>query len=141
MKTINEFLAHNSNLGTTLYYPGAGLDFDSIDNIIENTTITKVYLGTEAIKTYHILVNIKNIKIDILVLQDHGFGCNWSSHTFGFNKNQKENLLYNLCKASINLPKYILLGQNTAIWPNYKQETKFEAQNDSSHKKALFTLI
>jgi hypothetical protein len=218
MKTINEFLVHNSNLGTTLYYPGAGLDFESINDLIENTTITKVYLvdylielndiniskmlknkweiieetdltpnyfqqnqwsdfwynqtsayefsspdnafckllkiknklgkvvelyylGTEAIKTYHILLNINNIKIDIIVLQDHGFGCNWNGQTFGFNKNQQLNLLYNLCKASINLPKNILLGQNTAIWPNYKQETKFEAQNDSSHKKALFTLI
>ena len=44
MKTINEFLAHNSNLGTTLYYPGAGLDFESINDLIENTTINKVYL-------------------------------------------------------------------------------------------------
>ena len=85
--------------------------------------------------------SLNNIKIDIIVLQDHGFGCNWNGQTFGFNKNQQQNLLYNLCKASINLPKYILLGQNTAIWPNYKQETKFEDQYDSSHKKALFTLI
>ena len=132
------------------YNQTSSYEFSSPDNAFckllkirnkQGKVVELYYLGTEAIKTYHILLNINNIKIDIIVLQDHGFGCNWNGQTFGFNKNQQQNLLYNLCKASINLPKYILLGQNTTIWPNYKQETKFEAQNDSSHKKALFTLI
>ena len=45
MKTINEFLAHNSNLGTTLYYPGAGLDFESINDLINTTNSILGYIN------------------------------------------------------------------------------------------------
>ena len=75
------------------------------------------YLSTEAIKTMEVLIQ-NDIVPDVLVLQDHGFGGNWS--TFG----DESSPLYQVMQD--NLPEYILIAPegNTVLWPGYKQVTK-----------------
>jgi len=106
----------------------------------KNKSFQFYYLGTEAVKTVSILIE-NGIHPDVLVLQDHGFGGNWT--VFG-----RENLhLYN---SMINhLPEYILLDPkgNTDIWPGYKQVTKtyipgiLNANSAYTAKRALYKRV
>jgi hypothetical protein len=106
-------------------------------------TCTLFYLGTEAIKTYHILL-CNNVKPDLIVLQDHGFGGNWGNQVFGFSESDtKENpaRLYGISNVSASLPNFIFVGENTKPWPYYKQLTSFEGKYGSAgHSRALFSI-
>jgi hypothetical protein len=94
------------------------------------------YLGTEAIKTYHILLN-NDIKLDVIVLQDHGTGGNWSK--FGIGGDEK---MYGLGKASANLPSLLFVGKKTDPWYDYIQITPFEGEYGSAgHPRALFQKV
>ena len=98
------------------------------------------YLGTEAIKTYHILLN-NDIKPDVIVLQDHGFGGNWDNQIFGFSEN-KIPKFYGISKVSASLAQYIFVGENTKPWPEYKQLTSFEGTFGSADQpRALFEKV
>lgn len=214
MKNIEQLLELNKNMGSVLYYPGAGNDFETMKLFIDSTTINTVYyadylekfkidiliqklgdnwslinqeeiypqdfnqtkwsdfwynldtavhfgkpeaaygiklilkntqekectlfyLGTEAIMTYHILLQ-NNIKPDVIILQDHGFGGNWENQVFGFSEN-KTSKFYGISKVSASLPQYIFVGENTTPWSEYKQLTSFEGQYGSAgHPRALF---
>ena len=95
------------------------------------------YLGTEAIKTYHILL-LNDYKPDVIVLQDHGSGGNWENQVFGFSED-KTSKFYGISKVSASLPQYIFVGENTKPWPEYKQMTSFEGHYGSAgHPRALF---
>ena len=99
-----------------------------------------VYLGTEAIQTYHILINSCQIKPDLIILQDHGFGGNWGGQTFGYSEDQKAKL-YGISKVSASLPDYLLVGENTVPWPEYNPITDFEGSHgNAGHRRALFRL-
>ena len=214
MKNVNEFLEQKKDLGSILFYPGAGSDFETIKFFIDRTTIDKIfyidynekininaliqelgdswslvneekispqffnqtewsdywhnletavqfgspesaygikltikntqdkecdlyYLGTEAIKTYHILL-LNDYKLDVIVLQDHGFGGNWGNQIFGFSEGTTARF-YGISKVSASLPQYIFVGENTKPWPEYTQLTSFEGKYGSSgHQRALF---
>jgi hypothetical protein len=75
------------------------------------------YLGTEGVKTAEVLIENGTI-LNVLVLQDHGFGGNWS--VFG----GADSPLYRAMEQ--NLPKYILaeLNSNIEMWPGYEQVTR-----------------
>ena len=211
MKIISEYLDLTENIGTTLYYPGAGNDFQTLKLFVENSSMNEVYysdyhhqninveilmsilgdnwslinridlspedfkqnewsdfwfnlekaahyakpinaygikfifkhlsgkeftlhyLGTEAIKTYLILLE-NNIKIDLIVLQDHGTGDNWSE--FGIGQDIKD---IGLSKVSDFLPSLLFVGKNTVPWNGYKQITSFDGEFGSAgHSRALF---
>ena len=215
MINANEYLDSNKNIGSILYYPGAGNDFETMKLFIDSTTINTVYyadylekfkietliqklgdswslinqeeifpkdfnraewsdfwynlesalqygqpenayalklnfkndvlgkefvlyyLGTEAIMTYHILLQ-NNIKPDVIILQDHGSGCNWVNQVFGYSDEQ-EATFYESSKASGSLPQYIFVGENTKPWYEYKQLTTFGGNYGSAgHARALF---
>lgn len=75
------------------------------------------YLGTEGVKTAEILLENK-IYPNLVVLQDHGYGGNWTS--FG----GADSPLYKV--MSNHLPEYLLAatpdtGGNTHIWPGYEK--------------------
>ena len=82
-----------------------------------NKSFDFYYLSTEGIKTMDILLK-KNICPDVLVLQDHGYGGNWSY--FGDNTSP----LYEVMKDY--LPEYLLVDPkgNTVVWPGYEQVTQ-----------------
>jgi hypothetical protein len=79
------------------------------------------YLSTEAIGTYHVLLN-NGIRPDVLVLQDHGMGGNWTRFGGG-----PGDLLYDMLVASGDLPKYLYVQPAptgiTEIYPGYIQVT------------------
>lgn len=211
MKIISEYLGSTENIGTTLYYPGAGNDFQTLKLFVENSSINEVYysdyhskkikteilisilgdnwslinkidltpsnfnqnewsdfwfnlenaahyanpidaygikfifkhlsgkefslyyLGTEAIKTYLILLE-NNIKIDLVVLQDHGTGDNWSE--FGIGQDIED---FGLSKVSDFSPSLLFVAKNTVPWNGYKQITSFHGEFGSAgHPRALF---
>lgn len=89
------------------------------------------YLGTEGVKTAQILLDNK-IYPNLLVLQDYGFGGNWTS--FG----GADSPLYEV--MSNHLPEYLLAatpdtGGNTHIWPGYE---KVARPNPPSANPQLF---
>lgn len=68
------------------------------------------YFGTEGIATYEVLLK-NNIKIDIVVTQDHGLGGCWTSFC-------EDSLLKKIAKKYLLLPKMILSGGES--WSNYE---------------------
>jgi hypothetical protein len=211
MKDLNRYLDSIGDIGETLYYPGAGNDFQTLKLFVENSSInqfyysdynankinfqallsvlgenwtliskinllpidfrqkdwgdfwynlesasrsrkpdsgyavkyafkhysgkefTLIYLGTESIKTYLILLD-NNINIDLIVIQDHGSGDNWS--LFG---NGKDLESIGLSSVSNYIPKLLFIGKNTIPWDGYEQITKFEGTYGSAgHPRALF---
>jgi len=98
-----------------------------------------IYLGTEAIKTCEILVNT-GCKPDIIVLQDHGTGGNWSY--FGIRDGEPSSL-YKTLNEKGSLPKYLLAkadNQENRTWPGYLQVTDPYTILGSQHQneRALF---
>lgn len=72
-----------------------------------------IYLGADAIATYDIL--FQNYKIPTaIVIQDHGFGCNYNS--FG-----GEGALFEIASKLKAFPKYMLRSTNTVCWKDYYQ--------------------
>ena len=69
-----------------------------------------LYFGTEGIATYEVLLK-NDIKIDIVVTQDHGLGGCWTSFC-------EDSLLKKIAKKYLMLPKMILSGGES--WRNYK---------------------
>lgn len=55
---------------------------------------------------------------DCMVLQDHGFGGNWT--TFG-----GDSELFSLAR-DLGLPPFIFHGENTSAWDGYESVTEFE---------------
>ena len=96
--------------------------------------VTFIFFGTEAIQTFSI-VSRAGLQPTSLVLQDHGFGCNWCN--FG----GAESPLYEYAIA-LGLPQYLLVADNTDPWPNYQQVSKFTVQaglgSGNSHDRACF---
>jgi hypothetical protein len=75
------------------------------------------FLRTEAIRTYEILSEL-GIYFDIVVLQDHGFGGNWTR--FG-----GENEILTIAR-NYKVPELLYIADNTDPWPGYTLKTDFE---------------
>ena len=71
------------------------------------------YFGTEAIKTYEILLNLK-IKMDIVVCQDHGLGGFWTTFCEG-------SLLHIIAEQRKLLPDFLMVGCDQAPWSGYSE--------------------
>ncbi|MCE9614887.1 MAG: hypothetical protein K8T26_11460 [Lentisphaerae bacterium] len=91
-----------------------------------------IYLATEAIQTFTILVRAR-IKPTVVVLQDHGFGCNWDR--FG-----KDGQLWKAAKGTKALPELLLVAENTDSWDGYIQLTEYAPCGGQmhAHSRALF---
>ena len=89
------------------------------------------YFGTEAIKTYEILIKNK-IKMDIIVTQDHGLGCLWTTFCRG-SRLERLSLRYN------SLPDFLLVGENGEAWDGYERITEpFGNFGMHNHPRSLF---
>lgn len=73
--------------------------------------IRVIYLGTEAIGTYPVLIRA-GLRPNTVVLQDHGLGGNWAR--FG-----GRSPLYQAARRS-TMPEFVFAGP-TARWPGYKR--------------------
>ncbi len=94
------------------------------------------YWGTEAIKTYYLLL-INGIIPNIIVLQDHGFGGNWS--IFGTSKSK----MYGIAKVENYMPEILFVSKegigNGGCWPEYEAMTEYERLDQSeAHERAIF---
>ena len=89
------------------------------ENVIGSRSSVRFnYLGTDGIGTAPILLR-NGIIPDVLVLQDHGLGGNYSH--FGYWEG-KENTFYDLFKG--NLPNYLFTEPDSHyLWPGYEQVT------------------
>jgi len=92
------------------------------------------YFGTEAIKTYEILIRNKT-KMDIIVTQDHGLGCLWTTFCRG-SRLERLSLRYN------SLPDFLLVGENGEAWDGYERLTEpFGSFGMHNHPRSLFKKI
>jgi hypothetical protein len=106
---------------------------------IKNDDLKFYYLGTEGCATYIPIAQTLQTTA-ILVLQDHGTGCNWTY--FGAQGH------YFYETAISNLPKYILAAHNTGIWKGYEQISEFSncpkaggVLERKNKRRALFELV
>ena len=72
------------------------------------------YFGTESIATFQLLLD-KNIKMDVVVTQDHGLGGCWTTFCKG-------SFLEQIAKKRHMLPQFLLSGQGEP-WENYIEAT------------------
>ena len=76
-----------------------------------NRPIILIELGAEAIQTYRVLWKKPGTVPDAIVLQDHGFGGNWT--TFG-----ARGRLYQYANP-YHLPRRLYISINTYPWPGF----------------------
>ncbi|MHA8093806.1 hypothetical protein ACMH5Q_02810 [Aquirufa lenticrescens] len=91
------------------------------------------YFGTEAIETYRVLLENK-IKIDLVVTQDHGMGCLWTTFCEG-------SYLEAIANVKDQMPRYLLVGTDHQAWKGYKQISKpFGVFGVHEHPRKMYQL-
>jgi len=91
---------------------------------------TFVFLHTDGIGTYRVLTRLG--RVDVVLLQEHGFGGNWDK--FGANGALHQS-------AAGHLPPWLYVAENTDPWPGYTRVTDYTCYADGqmhAHKRALF---
>lgn len=78
------------------------------------------YLCTEGVKTFEILTQ-QRVQLDLIVIQDHGLGGNWTYFGAPNDHHHQSPALYNAALRN-GLPEYIFCVRegNTEAWPGYK---------------------
>ncbi len=76
-------------------------------------TIEFFFLKTDAIGTYNLLLAL-DWNIQVMVVQDHGFGCLWTSFA-------GKSRLYQIARLYNKFPNYLFVAEGHEIWPGYKQ--------------------
>ena len=103
-----------------------GIHFSLIS--LKGKTVQLYYWGTEAIKTYYLLL-LNGIIPNIIVLQDHGFGGNWS--IFGTAKSK----MYGIAKVENYMPELLFVSKegigSGGCWPEYEAMTEYERVDQS----------
>jgi hypothetical protein len=108
--------------------------------ILQNAQGKKVmfiYLRTDAVQTYKVLKDAGKTP-NVIVIQDHGFGGNWTF--FGGGEAEEDSPLYLLAVDS--LPNYILVGDGcTTPWNGYTAVTEAaEFQGMHVNNRTLYKL-
>jgi hypothetical protein len=86
----------------------------SLYRITQDDNIWELYyFGTEAIKTYDILLS-NEIKVDVMVTQDHGLGGLWTSFC-------NDSMLEEIAVEYSMRPRYLFVGDDCNPWNGYKQ--------------------
>jgi hypothetical protein len=96
----------------------------------DGVSVDFIYLATEAVQTYANLL-LAGLCPTIVVLQDHGFGANWTkfggpAELFG--------------QAQVALPRYLLVAKGTDVWPGYARVSngRVDAGQMHSFERAIF---
>lgn len=85
-----------------------------LERIENGERFALLYLCADGIATYDALFGNKNMKLDFLVLQDHGFGCNYDKFGEG-------GLMDLIAKNTKVKPERILCAENTKLWDSYAE--------------------
>ncbi len=100
----------------------------SLDKIYE-----LYYFGTEAIETYRILVE-NQINIDLVITQDHGLGCLWTTFCKG-------SYLEAIARVHNKMPQYLLVGTHQPAWEGYdKISNPFGVFGLHEHPRIMYEL-
>ena len=91
---------------------GSDLARSEVEGVPDEDEFDALYLGTEAVGTFEALVNA-GLAPDAVVLQDHGFGANWSSFGHG------GELFYSARRLNA-WPTVLLVGDGTSAWNGYE---------------------
>ena len=91
-----------------------------------------MFLRTEAVKTFDVFFRSKPAPT-VIVLQDHGYGENWT--TFG-----RGGKLESRARALKKLPKYLFVADNTEPWDGYEQISEYVVYEGQMHNfgRALY---
>ncbi len=91
-----------------------------------------IYLRTDGVETYINLLHTP-LQPHVVVLQDHGFGANWTE--FG-----GENEMYQAAQQQAALPPWLYVANNTRPWPGYSGVGKATCDKGQMHhyKRRLF---
>lgn len=91
------------------------------------------YFGTEAIETYRVLVE-NNFDIDLVVTQDHGLGCLWTTFCKG-------SYLEAIARVNGKMPRYLLVGTHHSTWEGYDRVSEpFGAFGIHEHPRIMYKL-
>jgi hypothetical protein len=108
--------------------------FISLYRLEANDKIWELYyFGTEAIETYRVLLENK-IKLDLVVTQDHGLGCLWTTFCKG-------SYLEAIARVNKNMPQYLLVGTDHQAWNGYKKiSNAFGVFGVHEHQRIMYKL-
>jgi len=106
-------------------------DFFGMRWLYRDARLSFIYLKTEAISTYKILLKNK-IYPDLVVLQDHGWGGGWTPFS------GSQSLL--LAASKRHMPKYLYVASNGDPWPGYLKVSSAYAGRGQmhDHDRALY---
>lgn len=91
------------------------------------------YFGTEAIETFKVLLE-NQVKIDLVVTQDHGLGCLWTTFCKG-------SYLEAIASVNDKMPNYLFVGENQDAWSGYKQVSEpFGVFGVHEHPRIMYQL-
>lgn len=94
--------------------------------------IAFLHLCAEAIWVYWQLWFTRHLAPWGMILQDHGYGSNWTS--FG-----ADGHLYQLARQPDQLPSFLLVGKNTDAWPGFDAVSGFDdPSGQHGHERQLF---
>jgi len=105
----------------------------NLDNTHGAARLAILFLGADGVATYDALFcQPKSISRPYLVLlQDHGFGGNYTE--FG-----KDGLLYKIAERTKVLPEFLLVAEDTAVWPGYSKVEQAEGEAGGMHNTMRF---
>jgi hypothetical protein len=91
------------------------------------------YFGTEAIETFQVLLENK-IKLDLVITQDHGLGCLWTTFCKG-------SYLEAIARFKDEMPRYLLVGTYHPAWEGYKKISEpFGVFGIHEHQRIMYEL-
>lgn len=92
-----------------------------------------LHVSAEAVWLYGQLWTSRRSKPHGVLLQDHGFGCNWCN--FGGETSPLFDLAQQAC-----LPEWLLVAENTDVWPGYEEQDLVQPGGMHRHLRRLYRL-
>jgi hypothetical protein len=94
-----------------------------LHNIKSHKIVRFFQLGTEGVGTYEVLISSR-LRPNLIILADHGFGCNWDPNIWGKPDNYSDKISYLKNLADSN--RFILVdNKSTNPWADYLLEYNF----------------
>ncbi len=91
------------------------------------------YFGTEAIETFKVLLE-NQVKIDLVITQDHGLGCLWTTFCKG-------SYLEAIARVNDKMPSYLLVGEHMPAWEGYNKISEpFGVFGVHEHPRIMYEL-
>jgi hypothetical protein len=99
----------------------------------KNKTWEFIYFGTEAIETYHVLLQ-NRLSMDVVVTQDHGLGGLWTTFCRG-------SFLEKISRKYDSMPQTLLVGEDHEAWYGYRKVSEpFGSFGLHQHPRVLYRL-